>query len=119
LEIFSTAKGRILSWYETPDLIEVEIEIVLFRVSTTDGFLVSQAVGAGCKYYVTEDKDLRDRLARHRHIEPISAQAMLDELKKTPCPADATSLTGASVRGARSVWSQRCMPRSLSQLLFQ
>ncbi len=77
---------RILRWYDHSDFFSVRTLITSFRVSTTDAFLASQARRAKCTYFVTEDRNLRDLLAKWRGIEPISAEAMLGELKKAQFP---------------------------------
>ncbi len=86
LTIFFEPKNEILAWFEGCDFATASILITSARISTTDAYLVGSGLYNKCNYFVTEDEALR-RLMKEtnvHNIEPVSAQAMLSNLKALP-----------------------------------
>jgi predicted nucleic acid-binding protein len=95
-EVFFKPHSRILYQMDETDFLVASDLVTLFRLSTTDAFLVSQAAKRECDYFLTEDKPLRHLLPKYRRgmiwMRMISAQEMLAQIKQALRYLDAEDL---------------------------
>ena len=80
--LYLWSKPSPMEWLNWVDF-DAVANMIAQGASTTDAFLVGAANEAGCKYFVSEDDPLRRILRKVGSIRQISAQAMLDELRKS------------------------------------
>ena len=75
-------RNQPLSWFDGYHAASVMSLIGAVRVSTTDAFLVGNALANHCKYFVTEDEPLRKLLKAElsEEIKGVASQTVLTQL---------------------------------------